>query len=42
MPLLLMQGWPSSFVQMLDIIPLLTEAREDGTPCFDVLKSALS
>jgi pimeloyl-ACP methyl ester carboxylesterase len=41
MPLLLMQGWPSSFVQMLDIIPLLTEAREDGTPCFDVVAASL-
>lgn len=36
-PLLLMQGWPSSFVQMLDIIPLLTEIRQDGTPSFDVI-----
>lgn len=40
-PLLLMQGWPSSFVQMLDIIPLLTEARADGTPCFDVVAASL-
>lgn len=40
-PLLLMPGWPSSFVQMLDIIPLLTEARDDGTPCFDVVAAAL-
>ena len=40
-PLLLMQGWPSSFVQMLDIIPLLTEARDDGTPCFDVIAASL-
>jgi len=40
-PLLLMQGWPSSFVQMLDIIPLLTEARGDGTPCFDVVAASL-
>lgn len=40
-PLLLMQGWPSSFVQMLDIIPLLTEARDDGTPCFDVVAASL-
>ena len=36
-PLLLMQGWPSSFIQMLNIIPLLTEARSDGTPSFDVI-----
>lgn len=40
-PLLLMQGWPSSFVQMLDIIPLLTEERGDGTPCFDVVAASL-
>jgi pimeloyl-ACP methyl ester carboxylesterase len=40
-PLLLLQGWPSSFVQMLDIIPLLTEARDDGTPCFDVVAASL-
>lgn len=36
-PLLLMQGWPSSFVQMLQIIPLLTAAGTDGTPSFDVI-----
>ncbi|HEY8518520.1 MAG TPA: epoxide hydrolase N-terminal domain-containing protein [Gammaproteobacteria bacterium] len=24
-PLLLLHGWPSSFVQMLDIVPLLVE-----------------
>jgi pimeloyl-ACP methyl ester carboxylesterase len=40
-PLLLMQGWPSSFVQMLGIIPLLTEARDDETPCFDVVAASL-
>lgn len=40
-PLLLMQGWPSSFIQMLGIIPLLTEARDDGTPCFDVVAASL-
>lgn len=40
-PLLLLQGWPSSFVQMLPIIPLLTEARDDGTPCFDVVAASL-
>jgi pimeloyl-ACP methyl ester carboxylesterase len=40
-PLLLLQGWPSSFVQMLDIIPLLTEERKDGTPCFDVVVASL-
>jgi hypothetical protein len=40
-PLLLIQGWPSSFVQMLDIIPLLTKARDDGMPCFDVVAASL-
>lgn len=40
-PLLLMHGWPGSFVQMLKIIPLLTEARNDGTPCFDVIVASL-
>jgi pimeloyl-ACP methyl ester carboxylesterase len=40
-PLLLMQGWPSSFVQMLEIFPLLTAARDDGTPCFDVVAASL-
>lgn len=40
-PLLLLHGWPSSFVQMLQIIPLLTEERSDGTPCFDVIAASL-
>jgi pimeloyl-ACP methyl ester carboxylesterase len=40
-PLLLLQGWPSSFIQMLKIIPLLTEERNDGTPCFDVISASL-
>jgi pimeloyl-ACP methyl ester carboxylesterase len=40
-PLLLMQGWPSSFVQMLEIIPMLTEARSDGSPSFDVIAASL-
>jgi pimeloyl-ACP methyl ester carboxylesterase len=40
-PLLLMQGWPSSFVQMLYIIPLLTDKVEDGTPSFDVIAASL-
>lgn len=40
-PLLLLHGWPSSFVQMLDIIPLLTQRRNDGTPCFEVIAAAL-
>lgn len=40
-PLLLLQGWPSSFIQMLDIIPLLTEVRNDNTPTFDVVAASL-
>jgi pimeloyl-ACP methyl ester carboxylesterase len=40
-PLLLMHGWPSSFVQVLDIISLLTESRQDGTPSFDVVAASL-
>ncbi|TGK20480.1 epoxide hydrolase family protein [Leptospira stimsonii] len=40
-PLLLLQGWPSSFIQMLDIIPLLTEAQEDDIPSFDVVAASL-
>jgi pimeloyl-ACP methyl ester carboxylesterase len=31
-PLLLLHGWPSSFVQMLDLIPLLTEPAAHGLP----------
>lgn len=38
-PLLLLHGWPSSFVQMLDLIPLLTRA-EDGLS-FDVVAASL-
>lgn len=40
-PLLLLHGWPSSFVQMLDVIPLLVEERNDGTPSFDVIAASL-
>lgn len=40
-PLLLLHGWPSSFVQMLKIIPLLTEEREDGTTCFNVVIASM-
>lgn len=36
-PLLLMQGWPSSFVQVLDIIPLLTGEQDGGKAAFDVI-----
>jgi pimeloyl-ACP methyl ester carboxylesterase len=38
-PLLMLHGWPSSFLQMLDIIPLLTEP-EDG-PAFHVVVPSL-
>ncbi len=38
-PLVLLHGWPSSFVQMADIIPLLTEP-EDG-PAFHVVVPSL-
>ena len=31
-PLLILHGWPSSFVQMLDIIPLLTDPAAHGMP----------
>jgi pimeloyl-ACP methyl ester carboxylesterase len=41
MPLLLLHGWPSSFVQMLDILPLLTRDAGDGTVSFDVVVAAL-
>lgn len=43
-PVLLLHGWPSSFVQMLDIIPLLTNPREHGLPdgpAFDVVAASL-
>jgi pimeloyl-ACP methyl ester carboxylesterase len=40
-PLLLLHGWPSSFVQMLKILPLLTESRNDGTPDFDVVAASM-
>lgn len=39
-PLLLLHGWPSSFVQMLDIALLLTEPGEDG-PAFHVVIASL-
>jgi pimeloyl-ACP methyl ester carboxylesterase len=39
-PLLMLHGWPSSFVQMLDIIPLLTTPEGDG-PAFHVVAASL-
>ena len=43
-PILLLHGWPSSFVQMLDLIPLLTDpATHGGDPAdsFDVVAASL-
>jgi len=43
-PLLLLHGWPSSFVQMLDIIPLLVDPAAHGlpsTPSFHVVAASL-
>jgi pimeloyl-ACP methyl ester carboxylesterase len=40
LPLLICHGWPGSFVEMLDIIPLLTDPARyggDGADCFDVI-----
>ncbi|MEV6889490.1 epoxide hydrolase family protein [Kribbella sp. NPDC051137] len=39
-PLLMPHGRPSSYVQMLDIIPMLTHPERDGTP-FDVVAVSL-
>lgn len=43
-PLLLLHGWPSSFVQMLDVIPLLTNPAAHGlpnAPSFHVVAASL-
>jgi pimeloyl-ACP methyl ester carboxylesterase len=43
-PLLMLHGWPSSFVQMLDIIPLLTDPEAHGlagAPSFHVVAASL-
>jgi pimeloyl-ACP methyl ester carboxylesterase len=42
-PVLLLHGWPSSFVQMLDVIPLLTEPGDHGLPgpSFHVVAASL-
>ena len=39
-PILLLHGWPSSFVQMLDIIALLTDPPGDG-PAFHVVAASI-
>ena len=43
-PLLLLHGWPSSFLQMLDIFPLLVDPAAHGlpsTPSFHVVAASL-
>jgi pimeloyl-ACP methyl ester carboxylesterase len=43
-PLLLLHGWPSSFVQMLDVIPLLVDPAAHGlpsAPSFHVVAASL-
>jgi pimeloyl-ACP methyl ester carboxylesterase len=43
-PVLLLHGWPSTFVQMLDIIPLLTDPAAHGlpnAPSFHVVAASL-
>ncbi|MDT8400012.1 MAG: epoxide hydrolase [Pseudomonadales bacterium] len=43
-PLLLLHGWPSSFIQMLKIIPMLTDPRACGlmsAPAFHVVAASL-
>ena len=43
-PILLLHGWPSSFVQMLDVIPLLVDPAViglSGTPGFHVVAASL-
>jgi len=36
-PLLMVHGWPGSFVEFLDILPLLTAPRDDSDVVFDVI-----
>jgi pimeloyl-ACP methyl ester carboxylesterase len=40
-PLLVMGGWPSSFVQMLDLIPLLTHPSNEADLSFHVIVASL-
>ena len=43
-PMLLLHGWPSTFVQMLDLIPLLTDPAAHGmpnAPSFHVVAASL-
>lgn len=40
-PLLLLHGWPGSFVQMLSLLPLLTDLDGSDAPAFDVVVPSL-
>ncbi|MBC7927233.1 MAG: epoxide hydrolase [Bryobacteraceae bacterium] len=40
-PLLLLHGWPGSFVQMLSLLPLLTDPDVPDAPAFDVVVPSL-
>ena len=40
-PLLMLHGWPSSFVQMLDIIPLLTDPSDPNAQAFHVVAASI-
>ncbi|WP_158600214.1 epoxide hydrolase family protein [Fibrisoma montanum] len=40
-PLLLMQGWPSSFVQVLDFLPRLSNPADNNPILFDVIAVSL-
>lgn len=43
-PLLMLHGWPSSFVQMLDVLPLLVDPAKHGlspVPSFHVVAASL-
>ncbi|KAF2359695.1 Epoxide hydrolase N-terminal [Trinorchestia longiramus] len=40
-PLLLLHGWPGSFVEFLEILPLLTTPRPDSEVVFDVVCPSL-
>ena len=39
-PLLMLHGWPSTYIQMLETIPLLTQPDAGGV-CFDVVAASL-
>ena len=40
-PLLLIHGWPGSFVEFMDILPLLTTPRESSKIVFEVIVPSL-